>query len=80
MRSGELCTRLVMTEQLQRPTPELTHALGELISRLVLELLRHPIPELSYTLKDAIAMFIWNHLEIPELLWHPHTGAVTHAL
>jgi len=46
----------------------------------MLELLRHPTPELSYTLKDTIAIFICNHLEIRELLWCPHTGAVTHAL
>ena len=34
MHSGELCARLVMTEQLQRPTLELTHALRELMFAL----------------------------------------------
>ena len=34
MRSGELCARLVITEQLRRPTPELTHVLGELMFAL----------------------------------------------
>jgi len=46
----------------------------------MLELLWLPTPELSYTLKDTIAMFIWNHLAIRELLWRPHTGTVTHDL
>ena len=78
MRSGELCARLVMTEQLRHPTPELTHALGELM----------------FALGDAGAAAATHtgavvhsqrcdcgvHLGIRELLWRPHTRAVAHTL
>jgi len=66
----------VMTEKLRRPTPELTRALGELM----------------YALGDAGAAVARHtgaavhsqrcghcaRLEIWELLWRPHTGAVAH--
>ena len=91
-----------MTEQLRRPTPELTHALGELFARLVMtEQLRRPTPELTHALGELMFMLgdagaaaaphtgavvhsqRWDccvHLEIRELLWRPHTGAVAYAL
>ena len=36
LEGAELCTRLGDEEQLRRPTPELTYALGELCARLVM--------------------------------------------
>ena len=75
MRSGELCARLVMTEQLRRPTPELTHALGELCARLVMtEQLRRPTPELTHALGEL--MFALGDAGAAAA---PHTGAVVHS-
>ena len=36
LEGAELCTHLGDEEQLQRPTPELTYALGELCAHLVM--------------------------------------------
>jgi len=67
----------VMTESLRHPTPELTHALGELCTRLVmLELLRHPTPELPCTLEDVELMYALGDAGVAAA---PHTGAVVHS-
>jgi len=74
---GAVCA-LGDEEQLRRPTPELTHVLGELM----------------FALGDAGAAAAPHtgavvhsqrcdccvHLGIRELLWRPHTGAVAYAL
>ena len=73
---GWSCVRaLVMTEQLRRPTPELTHALGELCARLVMtEQLRRPTPELPHALGEL--MFALGDAGAAAA---PHTGAVVHS-
>jgi len=73
---GWSCVRaLVMTEQLRRPTPELTYALGELCARLVmLELLRYPTSELTHALGEL--MFALGDTGAASA---PHTGAAVHS-
>jgi len=65
----------VITEQLRRPTPELTHALGELCARLVMtEQLRRPTPELTHALGEL--MYALGDAGVATA---PHTGAAVHS-
>jgi len=62
-------------EQLRYPTPELTHALGELCARLVMmEQLWCPTPELTHALGEL--MFALGDAGAAAA---PHTGAVIHS-
>jgi len=83
--SGEMRARLVVTELLRHPTPELTCALGELCARLVItEQLRRPRPELPCNLKDAFALRAWEYggycgVPIPEQSHMPYDGVAMFA-
>ena len=62
-----------MTEQLQCPTPELTHALGGAVCVLGdEEQLRRPTPELMHALRGAVYV-----LGDDGAAAAPHTGADT---
>ena len=62
-------------EQLRRPTPELTHTLGDLCAHLVMmEQLQRPTPELTYTLRELIFALGDAGAAVA-----PHTGAVVHS-
>ena len=75
LEGAELCTHLGVEEQLRRPTPELTHALGELMFTLgdagatVASPYRSSraclMMELLFTLNaDNRQIFLWIGLEI----------------
>ena len=65
-------------EQLRRPTPELMHALGELM--FVLGDAGAAAAPHTGAVVHSQRCDCCIHLGIRELLWRPDTGAVAHAL
>jgi len=60
MRSGELCARLVITELLRHPTPELSYTLKDVIAVFIWEYGSYcgvPIPEQSRMPYDGVAIY-----------------------